>query len=94
VPGIDILVGPADLSASLGVPYQTGHPKVHEAGRKIISAVRRNGKHVAVAAAPADFAFWVEEGVDLLFCASDVGCMKTGAQAALQQVKNATNCPE
>jgi len=27
--------------------------------------------------------------VDLLFCASDVGCMKSGAQAALSQVRAA-----
>ena len=87
VPGIDILIGPADLSASLGVPYQTGHSKVIEAGRKIIRAVRRHGKHVAVAAAPADFRFWIEEGVDLLYCASNVGCLKSGAQSALEQVR-------
>jgi 2-keto-3-deoxy-L-rhamnonate aldolase RhmA len=86
VPGIHILIGPADLSSSLGVPYQTGHPKVREAGKKIIRAVRKNGKLVAVASSPADFAFWIQQGVDVLFCTSDVGCLKTGAQTALQQV--------
>ncbi len=89
VPDIHILIGPADLSASLGVPYQTGHDKVKEAGKKIISAVRKNGKLVAVAAAPSDFAFWIGQGVDLLFCASDVGCLKAGAQSALHQVQAA-----
>jgi 2-keto-3-deoxy-L-rhamnonate aldolase RhmA len=89
VPGIDILIGPADLSSSLGVPYQTGHAKVLEAGKKIVSTVRKHGKHVAVAAEPADFAFWISQGVDLLFCASDVGCLKAGAQMALRQVQDA-----
>jgi 2-keto-3-deoxy-L-rhamnonate aldolase RhmA len=91
VPGIDILIGPADLSASLGVPYQTGHAKVREAGKRIIGAVRKHGKIVAVASAAEDFAFWIGEGVDVLFCASDVGCMKAGAQAALRQVESALN---
>jgi 4-hydroxy-2-oxoheptanedioate aldolase len=89
VPGIDILIGPADLSASLGVPYQTGHPRVVDAGQRIIDAARRHGKHVAVASAPSDFAFWISLGVDLLFCASNIGCLKTGAQTALRQVEEA-----
>jgi len=89
VPGIDILIGPADLSASLDVPYQTGHPRVVEAAKTIIAAVRKHGKRVAVASPAADFAFWIAEGVDLLFCASDVTCMKTGAEAALRQAQAA-----
>ncbi len=87
VPGIDILIGPADLSSSLGVPYQTGHPKVTEAAKKIIRAVRAHGKIVAAAPPAADFRFWLEQKVDLLLCASDVGCLKAGAQAVLQQVR-------
>jgi 2-keto-3-deoxy-L-rhamnonate aldolase RhmA len=89
VPGIDILIGPADLSASLGIPYQTGHPRVMEAAQKIISAVRKHGKRVAVASPAADFAFWIQQGVDLLYCANDVTCMKNGARMALQQVQAA-----
>ena len=89
VPGIDILIGPADLSSSLGVPYQTSHPKVAEAAKRIIHAVRNHGKNVAVASPVADFRFWIEQGVDLLFCASDVGCLRTGARHALQQVRAA-----
>jgi 4-hydroxy-2-oxoheptanedioate aldolase len=86
VPGIHILIGPADLSSSLGVPYQTDHPKVRGAAKKIFRAVRKNRKLVAVVSRPADFAFWIKLGVDLLFCASDIGCLRTGAQIALQQV--------
>ncbi|MBZ5497895.1 MAG: hypothetical protein LAP85_15940 [Acidobacteriia bacterium] len=94
VPGIDILIGPADLSASLGVPYQTGHAKVRAAAGQIMSAVRKHGKHVAVASPAADFAFWISQGVDILLCASDVNCMKAGAQAALLQVQAALSAPE
>ncbi len=89
VPGIDILIGPADLSSSLGVPYQTGHPKFEEAARKIVRAVRANRKNVAVASPASDFRFWIELGVDLLICANNVSCLRSGAQLALQQVQAA-----
>lgn len=89
VPGIDILIGPADLSSSLGVPYQTGHTKVTEAAKRIIHAVKSHGKLVAVASGAADFRFWLEQEVDLLLCASDVECLGEGAQTVLQQVRAA-----
>lgn len=75
VPGIDILIGPVDLSSSLGIPNQTDHPLFHEAARKIVRAVRAHVKHVAVASPPADLHFWIEEGIDLLLCASDIGLL-------------------
>ena len=37
VPGVDVaLIGPEDLSLSMGVPGQTGHPLVVEAIEKVI----------------------------------------------------------
>lgn len=44
-PEVDgVMVGPYDISGSLGVPGQTNHPKVREAGRVVIEAARRAGK--------------------------------------------------
>lgn len=44
-PEVDgVMVGPYDISGSLGVPGQTNHPKVREAGRAIIEAAKRAGK--------------------------------------------------
>lgn len=44
-PEVDgVMVGPYDISGSLGVPGQTNHPKVREAGQKIIEAAKRAGK--------------------------------------------------
>ena len=44
-PEVDgVMVGPYDISGSLGVPGQTNHPKVREAGRTIIEAAARVGK--------------------------------------------------
>lgn len=39
-----VMVGPFDISGSLGVPGQTNHPKVREAGRRIVEAAARAGK--------------------------------------------------
>ena len=38
------MVGPYDLSGSLGVPGQLDHPLVIEAGRKVVEACARHGK--------------------------------------------------
>lgn len=39
-----VMVGPLDISGSLGVPGQTSHPLVIEASKKVIEACARHGK--------------------------------------------------
>jgi len=89
VPGVDIFIGPADLAASLGVPGQTGHAKVKEAAALAVRTAKAHEKLVAVGAAPADFQFWVDVGVDVLFCTNDTACLKLGAQTILQSARDA-----
>ncbi len=90
VPGLDaIFIGPADLSASLGVPGQTSHPLVQEAAARAIRTAKKYGKQAAAAAPAGEARFWIDAGADLFFCVNDLACMKTGAQAALQEVKKA-----
>ena len=91
VPGVDIFIGPLDLSASLGVLGQTVHPKVTEASEKIVRTARKHGKLIAVAAPAADSAFWVKQGIDVFYCTNDVSCLKAGAQAALRQAQEGLN---
>jgi 2-dehydro-3-deoxyglucarate aldolase len=44
VPGIDaIFLGPYDLSGSLGIPGQLGHPKVMAARKKVLAACQARG---------------------------------------------------
>jgi 2-keto-3-deoxy-L-rhamnonate aldolase RhmA len=44
VPGLDaILIGPHDLSCSLGIPEQYDHPRFDEAVRKILRIAREHG---------------------------------------------------
>jgi 2-keto-3-deoxy-L-rhamnonate aldolase RhmA len=90
VPGIQgIFLGPADLSASLGVPGQTGHKSVFEAAERTIKAAKAHGKQVAAGVNPQDIPFWIENGVDLLFCTNDIAAMKLGAQSAIDTAQAA-----
>jgi 2-keto-3-deoxy-L-rhamnonate aldolase RhmA len=89
VPGIDaIFIGPADLSASLGVAGQTSHPTVQETAARVIRSAKKHGQQVATAAPAGEARFWIEQGVDLYFCVNDLSCMKAGAQSALSEVKS------
>ena len=38
------MIGPLDISGSLGVPGQTSHPLVIEASKKVINACKKYGK--------------------------------------------------
>jgi 4-hydroxy-2-oxoheptanedioate aldolase len=89
VPGVDIFIGPSDLAASLGVPGQTGHPRVQESGEVVIQTAKKHGKLVAVGSMPADYKFWVKAGVDVLFCTNDTSCLRIGAQVVLHQAREA-----
>ena len=90
VPGVDaVFIGPADLSVSLGVPGQPGHPLVFEAAAHALAAARRHGKQTAAGVAPQDVSFWIQHGIDLLFCINDLAAMKTGAAQALEAARAA-----
>jgi 2-keto-3-deoxy-L-rhamnonate aldolase RhmA len=88
VPDVDLFIGPADLAASLGHPGNTGHEDVKDAGRRIIASARQHNKLVATACAPADYPFWIDAGVDLLFCTNDIACLKAAAGDALGTARN------
>jgi len=92
VPGIDaIFLGPSDLSADLGVPGQTGHDRVFEAAAHTIAAARAHGKLTAAGVAPQDIPFWVQQGIDLLFCINDLAAMKIGAAHTLAAAREAVS---
>jgi 2-keto-3-deoxy-L-rhamnonate aldolase RhmA len=79
-----IFIGMGDLSASLGVPGETAHPDVRKAVQHVIDCAKRNGKRVATACAPAEAGFWADKGADVLFCGSDIACLRVGAQATVR----------
>ena len=49
-----VMIGPLDISGSLGVPGQTTHPLVIEASLKVIEAYKRHGKSCGTQVADAN----------------------------------------
>lgn len=86
-PDIDFFVGPADLSASLGHPGDQNHSEVQAACRRVVAAAKKHGKLVATACAKSEYKFWLDLGIDLLFCTNDIVCLKTAAVDSLSAAR-------
>lgn len=83
VDGVDgVLVGPADLSASMGMPGQQGHPEVVASVHRVFEAAHAAGKKVGVNAFdPAAADAYLEAGADFLSASADVTLLARGAEA-------------
>lgn len=89
-PGLDaVLIGPHDLSCSLGVPEQYTHPKFREAARTIFTKARQAG-------IGAGIHFWdnldlarefIAEGANLFIHSSDVRLFTANLHADLQRLR-------
>src|SRR5207248_82639 len=77
VSGLDaVMVGPADLSISLGVPGQFQHPTMVEAMEAIRDSCNRRGIAPGTQTrTPALARFWKERGMRFLGCNNDIGML-------------------
>ncbi len=75
VPGIDaVMIGPSDLSISLGVPGEFQHPKVIEAMEAIRDTCDRKGIAPGTQTRSVPQAkFWKDRGMRFLGCGSEIG---------------------
>jgi 2-keto-3-deoxy-L-rhamnonate aldolase RhmA len=75
VAGIDaVMIGPADLSISLGVPGDFQHPKMVEAMEAVRDTCERRGIAPGTHTRNVGLArFWKERGMRFLGCGSDIG---------------------
>ena len=75
VPGIDaVLIGPADLSISMGVPGDFQHPSMVEAMEAIRDTCLAKGIAPGTQTRSVPQAnFWKERGMKFLGCGSDIG---------------------
>ena len=73
VPGIDaVMIGPADLSISLGVPGEFQHPKMVEAMEAIRDSCDRRGIAPGTQTRSPELAkFWRERGMRFLGCSNE-----------------------
>jgi 2-dehydro-3-deoxyglucarate aldolase/4-hydroxy-2-oxoheptanedioate aldolase len=77
VPGIDaVMIGPADLSISLGIPGEFQHPKLVEAMEAIRDTCVAKGIAPGTQTRTLQLAkFWKERGMRFLGCSSDTGML-------------------
>ena len=89
VPGIDgILIGPYDLSASLGLIGQVGHPTVVDAIRRVTEACRNAGIALGIFGVTADAVKpYLDEGYTLIVAGVDTVFLGQGAGTLLADLK-------
>jgi len=90
VTGIDaVMIGPADLSISLGVPGEFDHPKMIETCEAIRDCCLKHGiapgTHTRT---PALAKLWKARGMKFLGCNSDTGMLLAGATETANSILN------
>lgn len=90
VPEIDVLfVGPADLSASLGHPTQTSHPRVVEAIDRVYAVAGAAGIPVGTVASDAEGArALIARGARLIAISSDLQMIGGWSRDALRALRS------
>ncbi len=91
VPGIDVaMIGPADLSISLGVPGEFEHPRIIEATRHFVAACERHKVVPGIHCRDYRMALpWLERGMRFLGCGSEHGMMLEKARDVMSEVRAA-----
>ncbi|MCY4107844.1 MAG: aldolase/citrate lyase family protein [Chloroflexi bacterium] len=89
VPGLDaIIIGPGDLSATLGIPGQTDHPDVIDCIERMLAATKRHGiaggPHVST---PEKAAHWVEKGATFMSLNFDGAMLLDTSQRVIEEVR-------
>lgn len=90
VEGVDaIVVGPNDLSGSVGLLGQTQHPEVLKLCDRIAAtALKRKAPFgVSIGDDPAVVKRWIERGVDWIATGTDTGSLMAGGRRALDQAR-------
>lgn len=91
VEGVDgVVIGPYDLSGSLGIPGQTGHPLVLEAMRRVAESCQKYaklaGQHIVVPTAD-NIHQAIQDGYQFLALGMDTFFLQQGARQVLELLK-------
>ncbi len=93
IPGADsILIGPADLSFSLGHPLEMGHPEVQLAIDTVIKKCNAAGTPVGIAVGSTveEFSDWIRRGINFIPLGSDAGWLSATSASFLRQMRAST----
>jgi 2-keto-3-deoxy-L-rhamnonate aldolase RhmA len=89
VPGVDaIVVGPNDLSGSVGLLGQTAHPRVTELMDRIVQTALRRRVPVGTSIPddPATIQQWIDRGAQWIVTGSDASYLLKGARSLHQML--------
>ncbi len=89
VPGVDVaLIGPFDLSGSMGLLGQVSHPDVQAAIARVLQAAQKANVTAGIfGASPDDINRYIAQGFRAILLGVDVAFLAAGAKGALSQVK-------
>jgi 2-keto-3-deoxy-L-rhamnonate aldolase RhmA len=89
VEGVDIVfVGPADLSASLGIAGQFTHPNLAAAMAQVEKAARGAGKVLGTMLMPGlEAAPLIQRGYDFLIAGADLALMRNGMESQTKALR-------
>lgn len=95
VPGVDVIViGPLDLSISLGVPAQFDHPVFVDTVQRVVDTCARygvaSGMHLGD---PELTAVWAERGMRFLMCSADTAMLARGSAQIMARLKPYLKAP-
>jgi 2-keto-3-deoxy-L-rhamnonate aldolase RhmA len=87
VPGVDaVFIGPTDLSGSMGLYGQGGHPDVQQVLADCAGRCAASGTPIGTLAGTIDAArAFAQQGFDYVVLASDLGLLLSSARSALAQ---------
>lgn len=92
VPGLDgVIIGPHDLSVSLGVPEQYEHPRFDEAVDEIVSRTAAQGLAIGIhfPQHPDLQIKWAKRGLNIILHSSDIRLFQQGLQRDLTAIRQA-----
>jgi 4-hydroxy-2-oxoheptanedioate aldolase len=96
VPGLDaVLIGPHDLSCSLGIPEQYTHPRFDEAVRKIFKIAREHnvGAGIHYWLGLEQEITWSQAGGNLVMHSSDLASFSRTLKREIEQLRKALDGP-
>jgi len=92
VPGIDgVMIGPYDISGSLGVTGELNHPLVRQARQKVLAAARAAGKAAGIHVVPpivSDVKDRVKEGFTFIAYSTDAIMLNAKCREATGELKS------
>lgn len=92
VAGVDaVIIGPNDLSASIGLLGAPSHPDVLALCDTVVAHSKAVGKPCGVSIGPADkdtIKLWVERGIDFVSCGDDISYLAMGAESTIDYIRS------